>query len=198
MVIWFLDKDENWFPREIAEDRLQVGFDGDSVSLASAPPLPLAEIFTWRDMHHKTRCVLFPYGADQTSVNGTSLFSHKVLKDRDEIVLRCRKGKLWCFFSAEALPRIRPYAADSDSAVPVFCIRCKGKMEVGQPAIQCPQCSLWYHQNEPEQKPCWSYDAHCVGCRRPTTMDYSWKPEAVARSAANGRLRRLSRKAGSL
>lgn len=197
MVFWFLDADEKWLPRELENERLQVGFDGDVASLAPAPALPLAEILPWRDTHHKTRCVLFPYTPSHVSVNGCSLLRHKVLNDRDEIVIRTGKQKLWFFFSAEALPRIRPFAAGADSAPPVFCIRCKGRLEPGQLAIQCPQCSLWYHQSERDEKPCWSYDDHCVGCRRETTMDYSWKPEAVARPAANGRLRKLSGKAGS-
>jgi hypothetical protein len=97
-----------------------------------------------------------------------------VLADRDEIRV---SGAGTFFFSTEELPRLEPFVGDPDKLT--YCYRCKEPIEPGSPAVRCPSCSLYCHQNEEVKRGCWLYDGQCPYCKRPTDLDsgFSWTPE---------------------
>jgi hypothetical protein len=94
-----------------------------------------------------------------------------VLADRDEI----RMGGVQYFFSTESLATVQELPP---SERPVFCGRCRQKIEVGSPAVRCPLCGVWYCQSP--ELPCWTYAPACAFCPQPTALDsgFSWTPEA--------------------
>jgi hypothetical protein len=96
-----------------------------------------------------------------------------VLADHDEIRLPNRPAM---FFSTEVLARVAPYPLESAKG---FCPRCKQPIGPGDPAVQCPACSLWHHATD--TLPCWTYAEHCAACPQPTASDtgFRWTPEEL-------------------
>lgn len=104
-------------------------------------------------------------------VNGRSVLAGLcVLADRDAILA----GGAQFFFSAESLAVIEPLPRTDR---PIFCSRCQQKIEVGSPAVRCPNCGAWYCQSE--ALPCWTYAPTCTHCPQPTALDLGlkWTPE---------------------
>jgi hypothetical protein len=99
----------------------------------------------------------------------------RVLRHRDEI----RLGSLGtAFFSTETLARVVKYPGPAA----VKCARCGDTIETGLPAVQCPNCDVWYHQGidgAGRDKPCWTYAPTCIFCPHGTRLDagYQWSPE---------------------
>jgi hypothetical protein len=95
-----------------------------------------------------------------------------VLADRDEI---CTGGGRRYFFSTESPAKVEPFPAPEK---PVFCGRCRQKIETETPAVRCPNCGIWYHQSA--GLPCWTYAETCGFCDHPTALDqgFTWTPEA--------------------
>jgi hypothetical protein len=93
-----------------------------------------------------------------------------VLADRDEI----RSGGAQFFFSTESLAVEEPLPPLDR---PVFCGRCRQKMEAGSPAVRCPGCGVWYNQST--ELPCWTYADKCAFCGYATALDagFTWSPE---------------------
>jgi hypothetical protein len=111
-------------------------------------------------------------------VNGLPLLlGARVLRDRDEVVLRAGDRALRCFFSTERLPC--PEVFPSDSGV-VRCARCKDVISPGVPAVRCPACDLWHHQIQGGRE-CWTYSPGCASCGHPTELggQYRWTPEGL-------------------
>jgi hypothetical protein len=99
-------------------------------------------------------------------LNGRQPLSLSLLQDRDEITL----GKTAVYFTTETLPVVVPFPGSADT---LFCARCKGALNTGELALQCPGCQLWYHAHD--TRPCWTYHTHCV-CAYPTHGDFVWRP----------------------
>jgi hypothetical protein len=93
-----------------------------------------------------------------------------VLSNRDEI----RIGGEVQYFSTETLAEVVPFPG---SVRAVYCARCRQEIEVGSPAVCCPNCGIWYNQSA--ELPCWTYAEKCAFCGHPTTLDsgFTWTPE---------------------
>jgi hypothetical protein len=107
-------------------------------------------------------------------VNGRAVVAGVcVLADRDEI----RIGGIQQFFSTETLATVQEFPPLER---PVFCGRCRQKIEVGSPSVRCPgaRCSIFYHQSS--DLPCFTYADKCNFCGHSTALDagFSWVPEA--------------------
>lgn len=105
------------------------------------------------------------------AVNGLPLIGGvRLLDDRDEI--RLPDG--WsCFFSDEEPARMDPMPA---AEKPMNCPRCRQAIAPGSPAVRCPSCGIWHHQQEGLE--CWTYSAACALCPQPTALNggYRWTP----------------------
>ena len=118
--------------------------------------------------------------ASSVRVNGCPLvLGTRVLRDRDEIVARGPSGTARrYYYSAERLARVEPFPGDG----PVCCPRCKQRIEVGVPSVQCPQCGAWHHESTELSLPCWSYHSRCAAlCDQPTAIGagFRWTPEGL-------------------
>ncbi len=91
----------------------------------------------------------------------------RVVNDRDAI--RTADGARY-YFLTESLPVIEPFpAADR----PVFCGRCRLRLDSGFLAVRCPVCAIWYHQGG--DLPCWTYDERCAYCGAQTALDADYQ-----------------------
>ena len=119
----------------------------------------------------KDSWVLLASPAGVVRVNGDPVVAGiRVLRDRDEIVL----GGARCFFSAERLARIEPFpGADGD----VICPRCKRPIAPATPAIRCPGCGTWHHQEG--ERSCFTYAPKCALCEQASDLNagFRWQPE---------------------
>ena len=118
--------------------------------------------------------VLLTGSGAEVRVNGLLLaLGLRVLADRDEIRVT---GAGTVFFSTERLARIAAFPSEGSEK---FCPRCKLPLEAGSPAVRCPNCAVWYHQHEQQQRECWTYAEACALCSWPSDLDagYSWTPE---------------------
>ena len=118
----------------------------------------------------KIWALITPPKAD-TLVNSRELHAGLcVLSDRDQI----RIGDQTQYFSTETLATVQPFPGSDH---PVFCGRCRQQIEVGTPAVSCPDCGIWYNQSA--EFPCWTYSSKCTFCGHPTALDtgFSWTPE---------------------
>jgi hypothetical protein len=183
MPAWILDRNELWNPLPLEPCGAVLILDGEGrIAADPATGERLAAIMPWNDAHGRRQYVLFPAATSRCLVNGMPSFAHRILSDKDEIAFRHGDRRLQVYFSAETLPEIRAFSPP-DGTGAAFCMRCKLRVEPGSPAVCCPDCRLWHHESA--ERPCWSYDAVCANCRRPTAMDYSWRPEPVAGRAVS-------------
>ena len=102
------------------------------------------------------------------------------LSEKDEIMVVAAEGApvRRFYFSDERLACIEPLLGSEA----VSCPRCKLAINPGDPAVQCPSCHVWHHQDPDAGKPCWTYAEKCAACHTQTTaMDagYSWSPEEL-------------------
>jgi hypothetical protein len=172
--LWFRDADAVWSAMPL---------NGYAVEVSVYPPRPLAEGVrlvedVWAAVMRARAgdtpvWVLLAAGGGDIRVNGfPAVAGVRVLQDRDEI----RAGLLDpIFFSTETLARVEEFPGHERT---VYCGRCRQAMEIGQKAVCCPQCGIWYHQTE--DLPCWTYAPTCGFCPHATALDagYGWVPEA--------------------
>ena len=95
------------------------------------------------------------------------------LSDRDEIFLQGRRF----FYSEERLATIEPLPADSSASCP----RCKQPLTQG-PAVKCPVCGVWSHEDPDAGLGCWTYGESCAACHsQATALDstFTWTPEIL-------------------
>jgi len=105
-------------------------------------------------------------------VNGSVVLGLRQLRDRDEISVP-RAGRF--FFSTEHLAEIEPFpGADRE----IRCPRCTKPILKDTPAVRCPKCDLWHHQDE---RPCWTYAAQCASCDHVTELPsrFDWTPDGL-------------------
>ena len=153
-----------------AESPLKVRSDaavlGAPIVLLSCPG---AEKETW---------VLIATTVVRVCVNGRPLLTGlRALRDRDEIRV---DGSEPVFFSSERLAHVEPYPGGSASA---HCPRCKLELIRDSPAVKCPSCAVWYHQDPdpPRELPCWLYSPTCPMCSQSTDLEsgFRWTPEGI-------------------
>lgn len=103
----------------------------------------------------------------------------RVLRDRDEVVFEGAR----LYFSAEERAIIVPFpaAADAGPGRETRCARCKDPIRGDSPAVKCPYCSAWHHQDEGADRPCWTYAATCANCRQTAgfQQEYQWTPATL-------------------
>ena len=122
----------------------------------------------------ETLWVLLVAEAAPVRVNGSAVVGGiRALDDRDEI-----RGPsvAQCFLSTEQLASV---VLSPGGERPMFCPRCKLPIEAATPAVRCPVCGIWHHQDD--MHPCWSYSEECAVCRHDTDLDrgYRWSPEEL-------------------
>ena len=118
----------------------------------------------------KAWALITPSKAD-IRVNGREVCAGLcVLADRDQI----RIGDQTQYFSTETLASVQPFPGSDH---PVFCGRCRQKIEAGALSVRCPDCGIWYNQSP--DLPCWTYSSKCAFCGHPTALDtgFAWTPE---------------------
>ena len=105
-------------------------------------------------------------------VNARPVPGIRMLADRDEI-LSAGAGRI--FFSTERPPCVEPFAGAADTC----CALCKLPIETGTPAVGCPNCGVFYHENDKHR--CWTRRSTCLLCDYPTALDagYRWSPEQL-------------------
>ena len=108
-------------------------------------------------------------------INGTRFSTGiRVLSHRDELRLMGVAGR--AFFSLEGFARVDSFAGIEGSRCP----RCQQPIELGTPAVRCPQCGVWHHESE--EFGCWTYSTTCSLCDQPTELEagFRWTPEEVS------------------
>jgi hypothetical protein len=107
-------------------------------------------------------------------VNGRALPTGLAVLDHRDAILA---GDERFFFSAEALACVEPFPG---AAREVLCGRCTLPISTGSPAVSCPNCNVWYHQDESlEGGACYTYAEQCGFCSCETRLDavLAWAPE---------------------
>lgn len=106
-------------------------------------------------------------------INGQPLpLGVRALRDKDEIRL---PGAPAIYFSTEELTVVEPFPG----AHPVDCPRCSKPIEPGTPAVRCPCCQIWYHQQS--GRSCFTYAEACTTCGSETRLseEFQWTPELL-------------------
>jgi hypothetical protein len=171
--LWIEDEDAAWTVFPLLEARY---------GLSGLPPRKAEDVsVTTRGVcllmavgHGRSAWVLIAPVGTHVCVNGWPLKTGlRVLADRDEVSVG---GLPTFFFSSESLARIERLPT-LDRAI--FCARCKLLIEPDTPAVRCPSCHVWHHQDG--DYPCWTYSESCTLCSQPTRLDtgYRWKPTEV-------------------
>jgi hypothetical protein len=97
----------------------------------------------------------------------------RVLDTRDEI--RC--GLFAAVFTDERAARVESFPGGSQ---PVCCARCACDIQPSSPAIRCPACGSWHHQQDPGDLPCWTAVSFCQVCGFLTQSgNGEWTPEGL-------------------
>jgi hypothetical protein len=127
----------------------------------------------------KEQCLLMSpsVGAAEVRVNGLPVLTLSLLTHRDEV----RVGShplARIYLSSESKLEVVPFKEPKGSEKPTFCARSKARITEGSPAVRCV-CGLWYLQTP--EIPAFTYapGATCVGCGRPTTLDFTWHPDPM-------------------
>lgn len=114
------------------------------------------------------------------TINGRPLKNGlRVLQDRDSIRV---PGSSTCFFSTERLAAVEPLPILEE----IYCPRCKLPIEQDGPAVCCPSCGVWHHeQAAPDagrELLCWTYTDTCALCDQATDLDaaqFRWTPGSL-------------------
>lgn len=107
-------------------------------------------------------------------VNGVPVaIGIRVVRDRDEIRV---PGEPRAFFSAETPAEVVPFP---EAKRGLNCQRCMQVIEPGTPAVKCPGCGAWHHQNQ--KLNCWTYNEVCANGEHPTDLEagFCWTPEEL-------------------
>jgi len=172
-VFWKkLSAEETWSPVVLDEQGAALAQDAASTAPeagANASPLVMAA-------PNGDWTLLSPAGTAVWANGDPVLLGIRVLRDRDVI----RAGGENIVFSSESLCAVVPFPAGGRR---VMCARCQTAIESGEPAVRCPRCRRWHHQDPSAERGCWTYDDRCQReqCDQPTALDgtYQWSPEGV-------------------
>jgi len=135
------------------------------------------------DVDGRAICLLLAPPGARVTVNGERLTTGaRVLADRDVIG---RAGSSDVYFSTEKLACVEPFSSidgGGRSGDATYCARCRSAIEPGFPAVRCPACSTWFHQNPAESRDCWTYGPRCAVCQQETDLEnarYKFTPETL-------------------
>jgi hypothetical protein len=159
-----------WLQNEAREWAAHLLMDDEGSPESSRVPSDVHFLKTKAD-NQENWIVIAGDGSD-ISINGIPLFlGIHVLRDRDEIRWS-REG--FGFYSSEELASVVSFPQADRK---IFCPRCKQKIVPETPAVQCPNCGIWYHQSQ--EFPCYSYTPNCAICARKTNLggEFEWIPE---------------------
>lgn len=137
------------------------------------PPAGSAQLIATQCGGKKT-WALITGAASDTRVNGRKVPTGLAVLDHRDAILA---GDERFFFSAESLACVEPFPG---AAREVLCGRCTLPISTGSPAVSCPNCNVWYHQDEsPEGSACYTYAGQCGFCSCETRLDaeLAWAPE---------------------
>ena len=172
-----------WEVSPLKEKAYRISGDGRPLAVSAGEGgLPgAAGVLVRRGAGPADQWVLLAGAASRIGINGSPLvLGARVLRDRDEILTRGPSGTLRrYYYSAERMARVEPFPG---AGQPVCCPRCKQLIEVGVPAVQCPQCGAWHHESTEASLPCWSYHSRCAAlCDQPTAIGagFRWTPEGL-------------------
>jgi len=178
-MIGELDMAQLW----LKDGKTRVAFllDADPIDLSTGRPLKVdsSEDMIGRDAivmaaEDKHTWVLLG-NSRGLRVNGFPTPGTRVLRHRDEIRVSQRGATI--FFSTERLASIEALS----TMAAVICPRCRQEIRSNTPAVRCPQCGIWHHENEEENLKCWTYAERCAICSQRTDLRaiYQWNPEAL-------------------
>lgn len=158
--LWIRGEADRWIGAPLTDEALDlnIGAAGDDVKVTVLPAPGTAT--GWALVGRP------PVAA----INGLPLWvGIAVLDDRDEIA-----GDARAYFSTEVTAEVAPYVLDRGA-----CPRCKRALEPGTPAVRCPGCGVWHHQDDADGWTCWTYGPTCACCAQPTALDagFRWTPE---------------------
>lgn len=173
--LWFQNEKGGWEPdflkgdfNSLTEDPLQlISFNGSDRERGRGPLICRGRV------NGCDAWVLLVDHSKEVWVNGQPVFlGLRILQDKDELRMN---GASPMFFSSEQLPKVEPYEATPAEGL---CPRCKRPLQAGQPAVRCPQCKVWCHQQE-KDFPCWTYSKTCALCNQPTDLhsSFRWTPD---------------------
>lgn len=174
MAHWWTHTGDGWLATPLdsyAEQALKL--TGDAAAPVAAPDVD-------EELHG---CVLLVRAADSRDawavaangstvrVNGEPILAGlRRLHDFDLVAL---PGRRVAVFSSERLAQVQPLPA---AGGPVHCARCGGSIEEGAPAVACPQCGVWYHQDGNDANyQCWTFATHCAFDDTPTALGGSFR-----------------------
>ncbi len=137
-------------------------------SSSLSPATPLLRRVGSRDPEAWT---LIAAASASVRVNGQTLPSGlKLLRHRDAVQVAAAQP---LFYSAERIPVVRPFPGAPE---PIFCVRSKTQLQLGDPAVQCKSCSCWFVQTD--SIPAFTYGPSCPICGARTALDgeLEWQP----------------------
>ncbi|HJT76307.1 MAG TPA: hypothetical protein VJ739_03820 [Gemmataceae bacterium] len=168
-TVWKEDGGNRWQPVAVPDGRPLPGADVEA---------PGIEIIRFGQGSDRGVALLARFGV-RVLVNGQPLLGgFRVLEHRDEILV----GRRRFFFSSESAPAVVAFRA-VPGARPCTCPVCRGVIQDGDPAVQCPGCARWFHQVEPGEgraaRRCWTFAERCRLCNHPTSLSGEpvWRPE---------------------
>ncbi|MHC4320270.1 MAG: hypothetical protein ACYS1B_17245 [Planctomycetota bacterium] len=172
--LWARDGDTGWKVLPLDDDRYTLAGDPeDGVSArAGGPVAGEPALVRATDAAGRERWVLVSAVRTYARVNGDRVPGIRVVLDKDEI----SAPQLGPFYlSTESLAKIEPYTGPADASCP----RCLQLLEQGKPAVRCPKCSTWHHQDQEKEWECWTHLERCQLCDQSTRLDadYQWRPE---------------------
>ena len=173
--VWMKDADGSWVSTALEHPAYSIGFRSSIARLKRRPKQSAA----WPallslpgERGREDWALVSPTGPD-VKINGAQMqLGVRVLQDRDAIQVN---GTGLAFFSTESLAEAVPFPGSPE---PVPCPRCRMAIETACPAVRCPNCGIWHHQND-DGLPCWTYAERCSLCDQLTDPDagYRWTPE---------------------
>jgi len=178
-VLWSEDtKAGEWIPILLHGRQHDLGAVGTTERLSTGPHPLSRGVRLLRSVEPDDQWVLLSEPSSGVRVNGVPLaLGIHVLRHRDEIVAAgAPDGSRRWFFSGECVVDVRPLP---EEYAPATCPRCKRRISVGGPAVQCPNtsCGAWFH--ETPKSPCWSTEEYCGLCETPAVLvaGTRWSPE---------------------
>lgn len=174
--VWLRDDTRGWAPVELNSSDCQlvegrpVAVSPEEAGTSIAAPLLCREGEQWLVLAGESPAV---------RVNGRPLMAGlRLLRDRDAVAFvdPQTSADITLFFSTEQLVQILPLPDDRAGTV---CPRCRQGIDVGSPAVRCPECGTWH--DETPQRNCWTYAATCAVCGATTDLaaGYRWTPEEL-------------------
>ncbi|MEY2410116.1 MAG: Prokaryotic finger family 1 [Verrucomicrobiota bacterium] len=165
--LWISDLNE-WKAQRLASDLfpLETGVPAESRGVMLRRSGTAPAIATW---------YLLAPPAVPVHVNGIHVaLGICALRDKDEIRLA---GAEPLFFSTEEMVEVEPFAGAAQSRCP----RCTKILESRAPAVRCPGCGTWYH--EETDRACFTYGENpiCVACGADAVVGggFAWSPEEL-------------------